>query len=502
MEQHWLADEPIAPNHLAALLGDDFCGDWEPPAETRIEVLDTFGWSIWHSGALLCRSSNKTLTLYSHNGSVQAWTEAPRSARFWWQLPEGELRDTLKPVTELWSFNPVASFYQRRQTVNIRNEDGKTVARLQHTTCSTSHKAHCSLVALQGYKHSFSRISRRLAEAETIAVSPLAEHAWLTACATPRKIDKLPHFGIDAQQSAESAVRQMIRAMLEQARLFEPGILEDTDTEFLHQYRVSIRKARSLVTLMGKVLSLDAKTTLKQCFKQLVGPTGELRDMDVFLLAKDHYTALLPGGFEAGLDELFAEASKDRRRALKRVRKWMRSERYQQVINDLDTTLSSPAQLQSKKAAKPVATLLEKNAHKSFQRIKSLGSSIDKYTPDNEIHALRIECKKMRYLMEYFIEILPEKPTMKFVKSLKKLQDVLGDFNDYAVQQNFLRQYTDSHTSSAALSAATGGMIAVLHQLHLQARQQVEAAFAGFNSAEVESTFSAIFAGETRGQEK
>lgn len=499
MERHWLAEAPYSPEQLATLLGEHYRADWTPATETHVDVLDTFGWSIWHSGKLLCRAAAKQLRLYNQHGALEADTEAPRSTRLWWQLPQGELRQSLKPIVDLWSFNPVVSFTQRSHSVDICNEDGKTVARLQHTTSSTGQQAHCSLVALRGYEQSFERIVTMLTTEDTASASPLAEREWLLACTTPRKFAKLPHFGIQAQQSAESAVRQMIRAMLDQARIFEAGILADTDTEFLHQYRVSIRKARSLVTLMGGVLSKDVKNNLKQGFKQVVGPTGELRDMDVFLLAKDDYTALLPSGFEQGLEELFDQASKDRRRALAKVRRWMKSASYQQVIKELDDTLDGPAQLQTKKANKPVAALLEKNAWKSFRRIQTLGLAVDKHTPDEEVHALRIECKKMRYLMEYFIEILPDKPTMKFVKSLKKLQDVLGNFNDYAVQQEFLRRYTDSHAGSPALSAATGGMIAVLHQLHLDARQQVQAAFADFNSTEVEVTFSAIFAGEKRG---
>lgn len=500
MEQHWLSDAPLAPEQLDALLTSPLHADWQTPEETHITLLDTFGWALWHSGKLLRRIGKHRLQLVDTQGTLIAEAALKHTPRFWWQLPLGDWQKCLKPITELWSFNPVAAFSQSVQTIDIRNDDGKTVARLRQTTCSGCPQIHYSLIGLRGYEQHFDEIRKSLPDAGgEVEASALPDTHWLLACATPSKIDKLPHFALQPQQNAESAVRQMMIAMLDQARLFEAGILDDIDTEFLHQYRVSIRKARSLVTLMGGVLSKETKYALKQGFKQLAGPTGELRDMDVFLLARDDYARLLPAGFEDGLDSLFNAATKDRRRALSQVRRWLRSNTYQQVVDNLASELQRPAQLATKTSTKPVATVLAKRARKSFRTIQTLGTAIDDTTADEEIHALRIECKKMRYLMEHFAEILPPKPTMKFVKSLKRLQTLLGDFNDFAVQQQFLKHYADGHSTSPALSAATGGMIAVLHRLHTETRQQVQAAFADFHTAEVEATFATIFSGAKPG---
>ncbi len=61
-------------------------------------------------------------------------------------------------------------------------------------------------------------------------------------------------------------------------------------------------------------------------------------------------------------------------------------------------------------------------------------------TEDEVVHQLRINCKKLRYLMEFFAPLFPENEIKTLIKALKLLQDNLGNFNDYSVQQIFLRQ--------------------------------------------------------------
>ena len=109
------------------------------------------------------------------------------------------------------------------------------------------------------------------------------------------------------------------------------------------------------------------------------------------------------------------------------------------------------------------------------------------------MHALRIECKKLRYLMEFFAELFPKKRVRQLIKSLKKLQTVLGNFNDYSVQKEFLAEYEKSHKKTPELSAAINGLIAVLHQKQVVERTKVQQAFAEFNDETTAAEFQALF---------
>ncbi len=61
--------------------------------------------------------------------------------------------------------------------------------------------------------------------------------------------------------------------------------------------------------------------------------------------------------------------------------------------------------------------------------------------PDEAVHQVRIQCKKLRYLVEFFSELLPAEETEHIEKQLRRLQNTLGLFNDYSVQQRSLLSY-------------------------------------------------------------
>ena len=59
---------------------------------------------------------------------------------------------------------------------------------------------------------------------------------------------------------------------------------------------------------------------------------------------------------------------------------------------------------------------------------------------DALLHALRIECKMLRYQLEFFTSLFPPK---EISRQIKRLQDNLGDFNDLTVQQAHLLQIVE-----------------------------------------------------------
>ena len=87
---------------------------------------------------------------------------------------------------------------------------------------------------------------------------------------------------------------------------------------------------------------------------------------------------------------------------------------------------------------------------KRYGKVCKIARSIDGKTADDVIHQLRIHCKKLRYLMEFFSPLFPENEIKTLIKSLKVLQDNLGNFNDYSVQQKFLRHVLDAEMAILA----------------------------------------------------
>ncbi len=130
---------------------------------------------------------------------------------------------------------------------------------------------------------------------------------------------------------------------------------------------------------------------------------------------------------------------------------------------------------------------------------------LDNETDDEEVHELRIQCKKLRYLIEFFEPLFPSRDVKTLIKPLKTLLDNLGLFNDYSVQQVSLQAFLDQHASKGrrkdmAIASSIGALIVILHQRQLKERVRVVSSFAQFNSPDVQSRFRLLFHGN--GDEK
>ena len=100
--------------------------------------------------------------------------------------------------------------------------------------------------------------------------------------------------------------------------------------------------------------------------------------------------------------------------------------------------------------------------------------------------------------MEFFGPLFPKRDFMSVLKPLKHLQDNLGLFNDYAVQQVSLQGLPwggSERPDAVKLEAAqsVGALIAVLHRRQLEERVKVVESFAQFNSPQMQKTFRDLF---------
>ena len=95
--------------------------------------------------------------------------------------------------------------------------------------------------------------------------------------------------------------------------------MADYDTEFLHDYRVSLRKVRSVLSLFKGIFSPEDIARLKQDFAFLMQETNTLRDLDVYLLNKEQYFEMIPTGSHEGLAILFDYFVGEREKEQKRV---------------------------------------------------------------------------------------------------------------------------------------------------------------------------------------
>ena len=99
--------------------------------------------------------------------------------------------------------------------------------------------------------------------------------------------------------------------------------------------------------------------------------------------------------------------------------------------------------------------------------------------------------------MEFFQSLYPENQIKHFIKNLKGLQEVLGDFQDYATQEITLKQFSEEMLDNkihANTLLAMGVLIQNLDALGAHARQNFSVKFATFKHEENHAAFKAMLA--------
>ena len=89
-----------------------------------------------------------------------------------------------------------------------------------------------------------------------------------------------------------------------------------------------------------------------------------------------------------------------------------------------------------------IATKVIKKLHRNI--IKKI-DALEKDFDDKKLHKIRISLKKLRYLLEEFQHIFGKEKIEKMIEKGRKLQTLLGDFNDTVNQTKLLHNYFASN---------------------------------------------------------
>jgi CHAD domain-containing protein len=462
-------------------------------------LLDTFDFGLLESAKMLFRLEEKLLCFDVRAGRMVEQL-APKKWSFAADLPEGPVTSQLTGVSNLRAFLPVAEIEICLLHGLLLDDEEKTRARLSTLSMQRGQKAVGvgSTVYLRGYGQAHTDLCRWLEKLGAIACPDVGQVFSLLDIKreiyTAKPIVQI-HPGAPARESAV----MIVNAFMQTARRNENGVAADYDTEFLHDYRVSLRKVRSVLSLFKGVFEVSATARLKEDFASLMQKTNTLRDLDVYLLNKEQYFSLVPAETHEGLHILFLHLAGERKKEHKSVSKFIRSKVYLEAIGRLEKLFADGLALAAGPKGQEESLIFASGLIlKRYAKVCKIARSIDEKTSDEVVHQLRINCKKLRYLMEFFAPLFPKDDLKALVKALKSLQDNLGNFNDYSVQQIFLRQIlrekmSGFRGSELKVAESVGALTAMLNRLQKNERGQVMENFILFDSPETRAIFTKLF---------
>ncbi|MCK6553977.1 CHAD domain-containing protein [Candidatus Binatia bacterium] len=248
---------------------------------------------------------------------------------------------------------------------------------------------------------------------------------------------------LTADDTVEQAVRKIAGRLLQRLRRCDPGTRLGEDVEALHDMRVATRRLRALVRALGGGVPTALRGRLETELRWLGQTLGGARDADVQLNNVRGFAAGAPPGHRGGLKKLVEYLERERQARRTAMLADLDSERYTALLLSLEQFADGPARSRAAAAREPIAAAGRRAIKRAFRRLLKRGQRVEAAAPAPEdLHALRIRAKRVRYLLEFMRE-LTGKPGRRLTRQLVRLQDLLGAYHDAVVAADFVRQFVE-----------------------------------------------------------
>ncbi len=302
---------------------------------------------------------------------------------------------------------------------------------------------------------------------------------------------------VSASDSMSEAARKSLLddliAMLEH----EEGSRSGEDIIDVHDMRVATRRMRSVMQLLADYFKPKALDHFRDQLKRVATALGDVRDLDVMIDNLERFKTTLIAEAQRDLDAAIALLDHQREDARKRLTRALDKGDYQRFITDFSAfvTTASADKGSHDSGKQPAPTqaryVLPVEVYSHLALVRAYDQILET-ADDTRLHQLRIEIKRLRYLLSVFDDLLTSSGK-EFVGELKQLQDQLGKLHDAVVAQQQLGALKAnlSESQGAALQIYLNTVAAEASKM----REQFPESWKHFNSKGVQRQLASALAG-------
>jgi inorganic triphosphatase YgiF len=276
--------------------------------------------------------------------------------------------------------------------------------------------------------HEIFGLAIQLAQRVTLTPSVLskAERGYrlhIGATPSPCKAAIVP---LAASMSPFEAFRRIAMSCLEHLQQNHSGALTSEDPEYIHQMRVATRRLRAALRLFAPVLPEQLAESLHAPLRTLMKHLGRARDLDVLLTEiANPVLSALPD--EPRLPALASDITNRRYVARAQAIALLAAPDYgRTLLTALESLHPMPA---SDAASIPLASFAAERLRLLRRKLRRLCVAAELDRPES-LHALRIGVKRLRYALEFFSPLAPQRNFSRALQQLGAAQDTLGQLND------------------------------------------------------------------------
>lgn len=215
------------------------------------------------------------------------------------------------------------------------------------------------------------------------------------------------------------------------------------DPASVHQVRVSLRRAQSVLWVGKDVFpNLDLQT-FSTVVDELLDITSPLRDIAVLHDSLDEIETEVSDATSMVIPLLHDTLERSYVEHLAELQKWGEGTTAQLLLKGW-RTLSSVYRVgdpdYGKHSYRPIRQIVDTKLKKQNRRVLRDGKSAAKQDNPELWHDLRQEVKQLRYILIGFGGLYPSADTKRALKTIRRLQNRLGDFQDASTQRLALEQ--------------------------------------------------------------
>lgn len=277
-------------------------------------------------------------------------------------------------------------------------------------------------------------------------MAPIADRA-------AEAVDTIPPPVSCPDELMAEGVRKVLRAQFEIMLANEEGSRLGDDIEHVHDMRVAVRRMRAAFRLFGGYFQPDAIKQHKKDLRQTGRMLGRVRDLDVFNREAMRYLRRQPKRRRHDLDPLLLSWRAQRERVRLELIEYLDGDRYQRFVQEFGafvrTAGAGVEPVPDDVAVRcRVRDVLTSTIWQLYERARAYDRVLEG-APVKTLHALRIDCKYLRYTLEFFTDVLgPDTPWL--IRQVIALQNHLGDIQDAEVAKGILTTFMAQGDSDQA----------------------------------------------------
>lgn len=460
-------------------------------------LLDSFDGRLHAAGVRLEAHHGERLELILHGrGPATAHVAVESIPSVSGDLPAGPLRARLAPLLGVRALLPVVTVKAHQAAARRRDGSEKVVVGMllqdRPELASGSGLSVPWIAELQPFE-GYPKAAR---DAEDLLRSlglssregDLLDVATQDAGTDVRGVVDSPTVPLDRSEPAVLAFRRVLANLADTVDLNWSGTVDDIDPEFLHDLRVAVRRTRSVLTHGKDVLHMGGRDHFRAEFRWLGTTTSPARDLDVYVIEWPDYTApLAPAAADAlvpVIDHIKARQASEHLVLAEQLR----SARYHGLMSGWRAWLDARGEADgmARKSTRPLGGVVANRLSQSQNQLLARGRAIAADTPAEQLHELRKDAKKLRYLLECFAGVFPAAPRKALVQRLKTLQENLGEHQDTEVHTAQLQAMSKELDGLPGVAPETflaiGRLMELFDQRRLAARSQFAERFANYDT--------------------